>query len=354
MPIPLGIFAVAGAGAGGPADKYLVVGSNTSPRLFGYPFSASGFGTKYSDPSAIPAGAFTVHFYPNGNDLLATNSSGSDYNMYPMTASGFGTRYSLVYGSYTHTDSSVSPLGNALTAPVGNQGAYVEAYPFVSGTGIGTKFSNPATGYNGGAGSPYGASSTFSKDGLAVVYADDNFSSGVQIQAWKFSGSGYGTKFTSPANAGAGVNFTATTGAILMSHAVNNFQTAYAFSSTSGFGSKYANPATLPTTTNGGGVDVTPLENAVFFTGDSSPFVYAYPWSGSGYGTKFADPASLPTGGNPHNPKITAALSGRAVAMTTKNTPFVQAYSWSASGWGSKFSNPASIPSAVTNGISFA
>jgi hypothetical protein len=29
---------------------------------------------------------------------------------------------------------------------------------------------------------------------------------------------------------------------------------------------------------------------------DTTPFVSAYPWSGSGFGTKFSDPATLPTG----------------------------------------------------------
>ena len=29
----------------------------------------------------------------------------------------------------------------------------------------------------------------------------------------------------------------------------------------------------------------------------TSPFVSAYPWSASGFGTKFSNPATLPTGG---------------------------------------------------------
>ena len=28
---------------------------------------------------------------------------------------------------------------------------------------------------------------------------------------------------------------------------------------------------------------------------DTTPFVSAYPWSGSGFGTKFANPGTLPT-----------------------------------------------------------
>ena len=82
---------------------------------------------------------------------------------------------------------------------------------------------------------------------------------------------------------------------IAVAHDTTPFVTAYPWSSTTGFGTKFANPTTLPTGT-GNGVAFTSAGNAIAVAHDGSPFVSAYPWSGSGFGTKFANPATLPTG----------------------------------------------------------
>lgn len=71
-------------------------------------------------------------------------------------------------------------------------------------------------------------------------------------------------------------------------------RSAYPWSS-SGFGTKYANPTTLPTGT-GFGVAFSPDGSAIAIAHTASPFVSAYPWSGSGFGTKYANPTTLPTG----------------------------------------------------------
>ena len=60
-----------------------------------------------------------------------------------------------------------------------------------------------------------------------------------------------------------------------------------------GFGTKYANPATLPTSV-GRGVSFNPAGTAIAVAHDVSPFISTYPWS-AGFGTKYANPATLPT-----------------------------------------------------------
>ena len=93
---------------------------------------------------------------------------------------------------------------------------------------------------------------------------------------------------------------------------------------------------------------VPPQYIAVSSTG--TPFVSAYPWSGSGFGTKFADPATLPTGfgrGVAFNP------TGNAIAVAHDTSPFVSSYPWSGSGFGTKFADPATLPTGTGLGVAF-
>jgi hypothetical protein len=100
------------------------------------------------------------------------------------------------------------------------------------------------------------------------------------------------------------------------------FVTAYPWSS--GFGTKYSNPATLPAN-NGLGVDFTTAGDAIAVAHYTSPFISAYPWS-SGFGTKYANPATLPANGGKG---VAFNPAGNAVAMGHQNTPYIAAYPWS-------------------------
>ena len=127
------------------------------------------------------------------------------------------------------------------------------------------------------------------------------------------------------------------------------FINAYAWS-TAGFGSRYANPATLPANATYG-VSFTPSSDAVVLGTGSSPNVTAYPWSVLGFGTKYADPATLPTG---FGASVAFSPAGNAVAVGHGTTPFVTAYPWSSStGFGTKYTNPATLPTGTGYGIAF-
>ena len=70
----------------------------------------------------------------------------------------------------------------------------------------------------------------------------------------------------------------------------------YPWTSGTGFGTRYADPATLPGT-NGFSVAFSTDGNDIAVGYDTSPFVSVYPWtSGTGFGAKYADPATLPAG----------------------------------------------------------
>ena len=85
---------------------------------------------------------------------------------------------------------------------------------------------------------------------LAVAHA-----ASPSVTAYPWSGSGFGTKFTNPAtlpaSTGYGVAFSPAGNAIAVAHSTTPFVTAYPWSG-SGFGTKFTNPATLPTSTGNG------------------------------------------------------------------------------------------------------
>jgi len=63
------------------------------PYISAYPWSSSGFGTKYSDPTALPGTGNNVTFSPDGNNIIAAHW-GSPYISAYSWSSGFGTKYS--------------------------------------------------------------------------------------------------------------------------------------------------------------------------------------------------------------------------------------------------------------------
>ena len=82
----------------------------------------------------------------------------------------------------------------------------------------------------------------------------------------------------------------------------------------------------------------------------ASPFVTAYPWSSSGFGTKFSNPATLPSD---DGYGVAFSPDGSALAVSHPLSPRITTYPWSASGFGTKFSNPATLPASTGRGIAF-
>ena len=94
---PNSLKALQGAAGGGsaPYTGDLAVAHSTSNYITAYPWtSGTGFGTKYSDPSTLPAGdGGGVAFSPDGADLAVAHSTSPYISVYPWS-SGFGTKYS--------------------------------------------------------------------------------------------------------------------------------------------------------------------------------------------------------------------------------------------------------------------
>lgn len=124
----------------------------------------------------------------------------------------------------------------------------------------------------------------------------------------------------------------------------------------SGFGTKYANisnpfPPIPPTSTTViSDIDISLDGLDIAFAGQSTPYVAVYPWSrSSGFGTKYSDPATPLTD---WAYGVSFSPSKTAIAVAGEESPYVHAYSWS-NGFGSKYSDPASGLSTTGKGISF-
>lgn len=114
---------------------------------------------------------------------------------------------------------------------------------------------------------------------------------------------------------------------------------AYPFDPSTGFGTRYANPSTLPTN---GCLDVciTSDNSAVIFAHEGSPYIAAYTYTvGSGIGTKYANPSTA-VGASSQSYCISMHPDDNAVAVGTDGSPYINVYAWSSSGFGAKYSNP--------------
>ena len=114
----------------------------------------------------------------------------------------------------------------------------------------------------------------------------------------------------------------------------------------SGFGTKYANPATLPATLSALAVRFNPAGTDIA-VGGSVGGVSVYPWS-AGFGTKYASSS----GGAPNGFALAFNAAGTVIAATSSLSPQVVAFPWS-SGFGTKYANPATLPGAIGQGIAF-
>jgi hypothetical protein len=211
---------------------------------------------------------------------------------------------------------------------------------------------NPLHGLTG---KPYGTLQFSGGSGLAVTHSTAPF---VSAYPWS-ENTGFGAKFANPATAVAGIGngavFNPTPNVLFIAHNTSPFVSAYAWNKLTGFGTKFANPGTLPN----GDARAIALRRLASATSDHvalaaglTVFVHAYTFSKSGAGwiAKFGNPATLPTG-------LSGGVSfhplGASLAVGHSTSPFITAYPWSGSGFGVKYANPAVLAAANGQGVIF-
>ena len=320
-----------------------------------YPFSASGFGTKYTNPTLLTSVMYSSVTFNQAKNVIAFaiessfSSGGKSIQAYPWSASGFGTAFAdpatkppgstasptvaQGFGIAFNYPDTVLALGTRFTG-TGNRMAF---YTWSNATGFGTLYSNPVTVMTG--------TST-----PAIKFVPDNsrvfmqtaLGTGINSYAWT-DASGFGTKSGNPSSGsgngqGTDYNNSFATPYVVSSRSGTPWISAWPFASTS-FGTAWAAPATAPTSA-GRVVKIHPNGDAIIMSGGTATGVIAYATGGSSFGTKFADPVGFP--GSTYG--VAFDRLGNNVAFSHEVSPYVSVYPWSSGGFGTKFANPASLP----------
>lgn len=339
----LGVMNATGFGfAANKRTPAVIITPTQSPFVYAYPFNVSqGFGTKYADPTTLPAASSSTATgslsFNNAGTLVAIahNSTTPYISIYPWS-NGFGTKYANLATPVIFTAASFNFDSSAIAVSV-------SATPFLSAyrwnNGFGTKYIDAASAIAA-------QSIKFSNSGYIVTGA----SSAPYENAYPFNSStGFGTRYANPSTAvsgrisGVAINPTSTS--ILFSQSTGTpFISAYAWSN--GFSTKYAAPSTAPTSGSysaffnptGTEVGVSSLNNA-----------YIYPWNNStGFGTRYASATLSP------NSYLAMNYQGTAIGYVSSTGPFVGAYNWTTGiGLGTAFANPSTLPPATVNEIIF-
>ena len=185
---------------------------------------------------------------------------------------------------------------------------------------------------------------------LDIIATSQDTAPYTTVYPW-VSGTGFGTKFTNPAPvlAGASDGVAITPGApatIFYSLRVSPYVTAYTVDAT-GFTAVYASPYT-PLTSQSNDIAITTAysSNSVAVASQSSPYTYSVnqSWFGN---AKYSNP-------DPALPGTTTGVAysrtSKQIAFASNSSPFISAYDFSVGGgFGTKFSNPGT--NLVTAGV---
>jgi hypothetical protein len=302
-------------------------------------------------------GMFTYGGAATPSEYIAYSTAiiGRRVSAYPWSdASGFGSVYSATTSinlltneaarlSFTK-DNSLFSFSNTIIP-------FVHVWPW-SSSGFGTKYASPSSPLLPTGAGTSGHTWTPATDAyLTINIATPNSTP----QAWAWSG-GFGSKYSNGATVaglGAGISMNADGTQVVVSHAGSPYISMYPWSS--GFGTKYSNPATLPTgapsagavTPSGVNVGFNPVTNDVAIGHTVSPYITTYPVTSGGFGTKYANPSSLPVG---TTDSLKFASTGTLLGAGSATSPYITVWAWS-SGFGSKYSDPASLPTTATTSM---
>lgn len=335
-------------------DGCIAITCGNSPYINVYPFTrASGFGTKYSNPSTLPnSGTFqarSVIFTTDGTVIAwPSNTAASPANLFFYSwskATGFGARITQTSGPtasnlYASATTKPSEYGGGWHYILfGGSDGLIWRYHVASGSAINQvntkstgaggytatgdlRFSNAGNYVLGSVGSntrvyPWtdgwlsttvnlgtpldgsylGSSAWFLNDwhpsDTVVIVGSTGSTAG--LRAFNFSG-GWGALInnaTSPMANLESVRFSATGKTVFTSGTDSPYLEAYAFNQITGFGSKFSNPSTLPPGPSYT-VAVSKTNDLVAVSSTTSPYVAVYPWNDStGFGVKYSDPAAV-------------------------------------------------------------
>jgi len=232
-----------------------------------------------------------------------------------------------------------------------NAGNRWKVYNWDSSSGIGSSFTSPVV-------SQIIRTNAFVSDNSNISIA---LSIPPWVNVWAWSSLGFGTKYADPSsllnpngNGMASYVWTNNVDALLTINYDNatGFPQAWAWSASSGFGTKYSNGSVLGFAE---GISLNGDNTQVAINSISTiPFIHLYPWSSStGFGTRFANPSFSP------NPQATAGWQKVSFNKVTNDLAVsaTSAYIWAcrvtSAGFGTAYSSPATSLSSQTQNLLF-
>lgn len=218
------------------------------------PWDGSAWGTTVTEPAGwTAANNYDFKWAPDALSVsiperLPVNSAQGTSAYAWSDATGFGTRYGLppaVFGYPQTSTTAWHPTGNAVSVSGYAASPQFWTIAWTNGGGFGTAYTNPAsintTGTSTGV--------QFSEGGatISVTYVNNAGTTQDQITVYPFTvGSGYGTRYSSPATNTAyrtfSSHFTADGKALMMAHQDAPKFHGHAFTEGTGFGTKYTDP----------------------------------------------------------------------------------------------------------------
>jgi len=354
--------AAGASGGGGASSNYIFSGGGVTIKQFFW--TPSGFSATSPNSTTVSGLALNsindIAVHPTQQFMaVATNAAyptAAYVQVYPWTNSGFGAQVSppaldFIEGAAYGVE--FSPSGGAVAIQYNNTSGFAGTGPSSlvayawSSSGYGLKYTDPSSppqcGNTGGIGGNGITGVTFSKDGAYVAATTDQ-SPYIYVYDWSDS-TGFGTRKANPsilpAGQGGRCSFNNAGTAIAVPHYGSPFLSVYPWSS-SGFGAKYANPASIPT-----GSAFSFGRNAVFAPNDthiistyvvtSATKLYTHQWSASGFGAAITSPTYTNT-----PPDVDFSGDGAFVSLSTvSGDTYMAVYPWSASGYGTRVANPA-------------
>jgi len=293
-----------------------------------------------------PATSFTATSTPGGFTATGATSPLTVTGLTNGTAYTFKVKANNAVGSSAESaaSNSITPatLGTTTIAYPINGSPWVQANAWNATSGFGTKYS-----WTAGIGAIGLQSLEFNNAGTAIA---GSISVSPFVSAYPWS-TGPGTKYANPATlppSGSDVAWSATGADLALAVTSSPRVIVYPFSA--GFGTKYADPATLPTGVGFGVSFRKTTSNAIAVAHSTTPFITAYPWTtGTGFGTKYSNPATLPSS---TGRSVSFNSAGTVIAVSHSTSPYISVYPWS-SGFGTKYANPATLPSGTGNDVIF-
>lgn len=250
-------------------------------------WSASGFGAKYTDNTITPTAG--VQFNPSGTYLITCGDSINIALTAWSNSTGFGTRYTLPSAFGVNIGNGCFNSAGNVVGFVAYDGVGLQVYPWNS-PGFGSRFTNPPS-------NTYLRAISFNPTD-SVIFLGKNSSPFLTAYAWSNS-TGFGSQYSNPSVLPTGYSRSGTLtvspngDAVCIGSNSSPYFAGYSWSDVTGFGVKYSDPSSISFPPNG--AQFSPDGNFIAVVGAALNFLKVYPFDSTlGFGAPVSDPVSLP------------------------------------------------------------